>query len=34
MTWFTGVSWKEALERLHKTNNFPGVYRTGMPGAL
>ena len=26
--------WKEALERLHKTNNFPGVHRPRLPGAV
>ncbi len=23
MTWFINGRWKEALDRLHKTNNFP-----------
>ena len=26
--------WREALERLHKTNNFPGVHRPRLPGAV
>ena len=26
--------WKEAYERLTKTNNFPGVYRKGLPSTL
>ena len=26
--------WKEALERLHKTNNFPGVHRPRLPRAV
>ncbi len=26
--------WKEAIERLHKTNNFPGIHRSHLPRAL
>ena len=26
--------WQEAAQNLHSTNNFPGVHRAGVPGAL
>ncbi len=26
--------WREALDRLHKTNNFPGIHRARLPGPV
>ena len=26
--------WREALDRLHKTNNFPRIYRPHLPGPV